>query len=130
MVVILLPAYNEEESLPKLLDRLAMLDQHFGIGWKILIVNDGSTDGTRSAALRHPLAQAGKITVVDHDKNRGLARAMETGLREFVKLSAGTGAGMRAGMEEDILSLWMPTTHTTLPTSPQWLPASAKALMW
>ena len=86
MIAILLPAYNEGETLPRLLNRLSSLNKFVGKDWKILIVNDGSTDGTRDAALRHRLAQDGKIIVVDHDKNRGLARAMETGINEFIKL--------------------------------------------
>ncbi|MEW5816121.1 MAG: glycosyltransferase, partial [Spirochaetota bacterium] len=86
MVFILLPAYNEEETLPRLLDRLSSMNKFVGEDWKILIVNDGSTDGTRDAALRHPLAMEQRIIVVDHGKNRGLARAMETGINEFIKI--------------------------------------------
>ena len=46
-VSILIPAYNEEESLPLLYRRLAdLMDAQPMYAWEVLFVNDGSRDHT------------------------------------------------------------------------------------
>lgn len=46
-VTILIPCYNEEQSLPLLYEQLAALtDNHPEYDWEILFVNDGSKDNT------------------------------------------------------------------------------------
>ncbi|MFH0753888.1 MAG: glycosyltransferase [Candidatus Omnitrophota bacterium] len=77
MVSIVVPAYNEEEVIARFLDaciRDVRLDQPF----EIIIVNDGSCDKTqeivRGYAEKHPF-----IRLVDHEQNRGLGKALETG---------------------------------------------------
>ena len=46
---VVIPVYNEEESLPLLLGRLYPALDALGVAYEVLFVNDGSTD--RSAAL-------------------------------------------------------------------------------
>jgi dolichol-phosphate mannosyltransferase len=76
-VLIVLPAYNEEDSLPPLLARfeesLAAVGSH-----GILVVDDGSADATASVAE----AASGTlpVTVIRHASNRGLGAALQTGL--------------------------------------------------
>lgn len=44
-VTILIPCYNEEQSLPLLYQELSsLIDSHQGYDWEILFVNDGSKD--------------------------------------------------------------------------------------
>jgi dolichol-phosphate mannosyltransferase len=79
-IVVVLPAFNEEESLPALLDRF---EQTLGTSeqpWEIVAVNDGSTDATGEILDR----ARGRLPVVrvDHPENRGLGPALKTGLRE------------------------------------------------
>lgn len=88
MLTILLPAYNEETSLPRLLDRFAAAGGGFGGGWNALVVNDGSGDRTEAAAIEHRLGREGKITVINHERNMGLARAMDTGIAAFLERAA------------------------------------------
>ena len=45
-VVVVIPTYNERRSLPSLLDRLAAVD----LGVEVLVVDDGSPDGTGAYA--------------------------------------------------------------------------------
>ena len=47
MIVILLPAYNEEESLPPLMSKLRTALTNFGEEFKIIVCNDGSRDKTQ-----------------------------------------------------------------------------------
>lgn len=88
MITILLPAYNEETPLPGLLDRFAEASGGFGGDWAVLVVNDGSGDRTAEAALGHRLGRDGKITVINHERNMGLARAMDTGIAAFLEKAA------------------------------------------
>jgi len=75
-LTIVIPAYNEVESLPRLIPDLVKYCAQYG--WKIIIVNDGSTDGTRE--YLSDLNQAGMIRVFHHKVNRGYGGALKTGL--------------------------------------------------
>ena len=72
-LTIILPAYNEEESIAQ-----AVTEVHeHNPDAKILVVNDGSTDKT--AEILEKLKGTMHITVVSHEKNRGYGAAVKTG---------------------------------------------------
>lgn len=76
-----LPAYNEERSLPALLERyvaLAAALETRGTPLRVLVVDDGSTDGTIAAARSFEGRLA--LEVVPHGVNRNLGAALRTGL--------------------------------------------------
>jgi dolichol-phosphate mannosyltransferase len=79
MIVVALPAYNEAEALPKLLDRMrdtaATLDEPM----RVVVVDDGSRDGTAAAAT--PSTARLPVEVVAHAHNMGLHAALDTGFR-------------------------------------------------
>lgn len=79
---ILIPAYNEEEFLPTLLERVLTAPLPAGLDREIIVVDDGSTDTTAevalSAARRHP----GRVRVLRHQRNRGKGAAIGTALAE------------------------------------------------
>ena len=76
MIIVLLPAYNEENSLPALIPSLAK--EISGIGdYRIIVVDDGSTD--RTPSILNDLKKEYPITVLTHEKNMNLGRAMLTG---------------------------------------------------
>lgn len=75
---IIVPIYNMERYLP---DCLASLDrQHFGEDVEILLLDDGSTDG--SSALCDAAAAENPCYRVIHQENRGVAATRNRGLRE------------------------------------------------
>ena len=77
-IKIVLPAYNEEESLPPLLARIDKANLLFGWNAKVVVVNDGSKDKTLEIAQNY----RGSVEVIplDLQPNRGLAGAMRAGL--------------------------------------------------
>jgi dolichol-phosphate mannosyltransferase len=84
-----LPAYNEERSLPALLERYVALSAAMdarGTPLSVLVVDDGSTDGTIAAAERFSGRLA--IEIVPHRVNRNLGAALRTGLTEALARAA------------------------------------------
>ena len=71
-LAVIVPAYNEAENLA---DTLAEMPRQGIGGMKVIVVDDGSTDGTDEVARR-----AAADVVVRHDRNRGLGAALRTGL--------------------------------------------------
>lgn len=72
---VIIPIYNEVETLEALLDRVhaVPLDKEF------VLVDDYSTDGTRDILAR--LEQQDNITVCYHDVNQGKGAALRTGIQ-------------------------------------------------
>lgn len=79
---IVLPAYNEEESLPSLLHKINEAYNLYKWDASVLVVNDGSKDNTLEVA-RNFVSDI-KIDVLDVQPNKGLANAINTGLRTAV----------------------------------------------
>jgi dolichol-phosphate mannosyltransferase len=73
MILVLLPAYNEEESLPQLMPKLQESLLQVGEEFKILVCNDGSKDGTQ--ALLEEYAKQMPIEIIRHKVNRGLGES-------------------------------------------------------
>ncbi len=77
-VTVLVPAFNERENIPELAGELcAMFDRH-SLAGEIVLVDDGSTDGTWEAAREIAEAEP-RLRVLRHRANLGKAEAMATG---------------------------------------------------
>jgi dolichyl-phosphate beta-glucosyltransferase len=77
---IVVPAFNEVQRLPATLDALATHLAPHGAAAEILVVDDGSTDGThRVVETREGAAVA--LTCVRLPENRGKGRAVVTGVQ-------------------------------------------------
>ncbi|PKN01910.1 MAG: hypothetical protein CVU77_02965 [Elusimicrobia bacterium HGW-Elusimicrobia-1] len=74
MIYVALPAYNEEKNIPPLLS--AVSETLKGADYKVVIVDDGSTDGTLSAARL--ASGVMPVEVIPHEKNMGLGAAIKT----------------------------------------------------
>ena len=77
-VSIVVPCFNEEESIPSLVERLRVLVEARP-GWEVLFVNDGSSDET-GRLLDATVSEFASARVCHHDKNQGLGVAIRTGL--------------------------------------------------
>jgi glycosyltransferase involved in cell wall biosynthesis len=81
-LIIQIPCYNEAETLAITLSALPREVPGFDkVEW--LIIDDGSTDKTIEVAKKN-----GVNHIMRHIRNRGLARAFMTGIREAVRLGA------------------------------------------
>jgi len=74
-VSVLVPIYNEVEHVDELLERI----QASPVDKEIVIIDDGSTDGTRDKLMQ--LRPSADITIVFHQQNCGKGAAIRTGLR-------------------------------------------------
>ena len=100
---LLLPAYKEAQNLPPLLAdvRTSLSGVPSIPHWRVVVVDDGSKDGTAEAAKAVPGIP---LDLVIHAVNRGLGGAMKTGIEHVLA---------RAG-EDDLLAS-MDSDHTHPP---------------
>jgi undecaprenyl-phosphate 4-deoxy-4-formamido-L-arabinose transferase len=75
---VVIPVFNEEENLPELLDRLTATLVPLGKTYEIVLVNDGSRDGSL-AFLRDASARDPHLVVVDFNRNYGQHAAVFAG---------------------------------------------------
>jgi glycosyltransferase involved in cell wall biosynthesis len=75
-VSIVIPAFNEERGLPSVLECLKQSMDSGEFEYEILVVDDGSSDGTGVVASRYDF-----VTVKTHRRNLGYGAALKTGIR-------------------------------------------------
>ena len=73
-LTVIIPAYNEKNTIQEIVRRV----QATKLVDEIIIVDDGSTDGTR--ALIAPMDGKDNIKVILHEKNQGKGAAVSTGI--------------------------------------------------
>jgi dolichol-phosphate mannosyltransferase len=88
MILVLLPAYNEEASLPHLLPKLQDVLSRMGEQYRIVVCDDGSWDRTKQILDAH--SSAIPLEVIHHGINRGLGESIRD---LFERASELTNAG-------------------------------------
>jgi glycosyltransferase involved in cell wall biosynthesis len=74
-VSVIIPCYNEEDTIEEIVKRVRAIDQ----ASEVVVVDDGSTDGTRDILRAMP--EAGDLRIVYHDCNQGKGAAVRTGFQ-------------------------------------------------
>jgi len=106
-VLVVVPTYNERDNLPVLVRAVLARD-----GYRLLVVDDGSPDGTGQIADDLAREYPGRIDVMHRTGPRGLGRAYIDGLR----------AAIADGRAELICQMDADLSH-----NPDYLPALAAA---
>ena len=78
-LTLILLAYNEEASLDVVLDEIVDYAAERLDDWEIVVIDDGSSDGTGAIAARRS-GHDGRIRVVTHAHNRGMGAGMASGI--------------------------------------------------
>ena len=80
---IIIPAYNEERTIHLILDKVRDVVLRDGIQKDVVIVNDGSKDGTVEAVERYMAANpAMGIRFIQQPRNMGKGAAIHRGIQE------------------------------------------------
>ena len=79
MLSVTLPAYNEQENLPKLIERAYEVLPRLVDDFELIIVDDGSVDATREVAMGLIERHYPEVRLAVHEHNRGYGAAIRTG---------------------------------------------------
>jgi hypothetical protein len=77
---VILPAYNEEPNIATAIVRVFNVLSTLAHDYEVIIVDDGSTDGTGDE-VRRLMAGDGHLRLIRHETNRGYGAAIRNGFR-------------------------------------------------
>lgn len=80
-ISVVVPVYNSEGSLTPLLERLAAVLPDLAPRYEVILVNDGSRDGSWPV-IEQLVAQYEWVRGIDHMRNYGQHNALLTGIRQ------------------------------------------------
>ncbi len=75
---VIVPIYNEVSTLEEIIQRM----DNTGVVKQIVLVDDGSTDGTRDVLKKLEKKKRKDLKIVLHEKNRGKGAAVRTGIEQ------------------------------------------------
>lgn len=74
---IIIPVYNEKNTIRELVDKVKQVNLVHNFSQEIIVVDDGSTDGTRDI-----LPALSGVKLIYHEHNPGKGAAIRTGIKE------------------------------------------------
>ena len=96
-IVVLVPTYNERENLAALVPRILALT-----GFRILVLDDASPDGTGELASQLSRQYEGRVHVIHRPRKEGLGRAYVDGMRHALEESPDLVCQMDADGSHDV----------------------------
>jgi glycosyltransferase involved in cell wall biosynthesis len=78
-ISVVIPLYNEAENIKPLINSIFPVLRNLGLEYEVILVNDGSTDGTQSR-LKEFALPASKTKVVNLKRNYGQTAAIMAGI--------------------------------------------------
>ena len=83
LLSIIIPVFNESQLVTQLLDRVRAVNFGAAVSREILIVDDGSTDGTIDLLQAYVKKHSeDAISLFEHGRNRGKGAAVRTGMEQ------------------------------------------------
>lgn len=82
LVSVVIPVYNEQESLPLLFSRLMPVMENLGRSYEVVFINDGSRDRSLALLLDCKDRFPGRVVVIDFNGNFGQHMAIMAGFAE------------------------------------------------
>jgi len=79
MISIVIPVFNEEKSITETVNKIYNLMKSKKSVFEIILVDDGSTDG--SLKVMEKLTNKKEVTIVKHDYNIGYGASLKTGIK-------------------------------------------------
>ena len=76
---MVLPAYDEVDNVAAAVERALAVLPDLVDTWEVIVVDDGSTDGTADAVLPLLTAHPGRVRLLRHVRNLGYGAALRTG---------------------------------------------------
>ncbi len=77
-ISVFFPTYNEEKNIKSTVLNASMVLKKLFKSWEIIIVNDGSNDGTKDIAESLAIIDP-RIRVINHNQNKGYGASLQTG---------------------------------------------------
>lgn len=77
-ISVVLPAFNEEENIGEAVDQCVDFLGTAFESWEVIVVDDGSADGT-AAAVEERVATEPRVRLVRHPENLGYGKALANG---------------------------------------------------
>jgi dolichol-phosphate mannosyltransferase len=94
-VLVVVPTYNERETIEPL------VEQVLGLGYRVMVADDGSPDGTGAIADRLAARCPGRVVVLHRTGTRGLGRSYVDGFLRAVDEGADVVCQMDADFSHD-----------------------------
>ena len=85
MIYIVLPAYNEAKSLPRLMPKIKSVMEQHNYTYSVIIVNDGSKDDTTQLIKKYNRQMP--IATIRHKYNRGLGETIRDGFEYAAEIA-------------------------------------------
>ena len=76
---VIAPCFNEEFNIPALVERVLRVLDRGKLSGELILVDDGSSDGTRRVIEEHMAKHPGRVVGKFHARNAGIAGAWKTG---------------------------------------------------
>lgn len=92
-VLVVIPTYNERDNIASLIDEILAL----GEGYRVLVVDDSSPDGTGALVSDLERLHPGRVELLSRSTKEGIGRAYVAGFRRALT----TGADLIAQMDAD-----------------------------
>jgi glycosyltransferase involved in cell wall biosynthesis len=89
LLAVVIPVYNEKRWLPAAIERLDAVAPPAGCTRRIVLVDDGSNDGTTD--LVRSLGSRPDVTALVHERNRGKGAAVRTGFQAAIATNSPAG---------------------------------------